>query len=62
VIGKKRARVILAEGEAFSELLLESIEAVALLFPRYPVCARPKTEFVPLFSPPWEPLCRMHES
>jgi hypothetical protein len=52
VIGKKRARVILAEGEAFSELLLESIEAVALLFPRYPVYALPKTAFVPLSSRP----------
>ena len=52
MIGKKRPRVILAEGEAFSELLLESIEAAALQFPPCPVYALPKTEFVPLFSPP----------
>jgi hypothetical protein len=51
VIGKKRRRVILAEGVALSELLQESIEAAALLFPPCPVYALPKTEFVPLFSP-----------
>jgi hypothetical protein len=52
VIGKKRRRVILAEGVVFSELLRESIEAGDLLFPPCPVYALPKTEFVPLFSPP----------
>jgi hypothetical protein len=52
VIGKKKPRVILAEGVVFSELLRESIEAGALLFPRYPDCAPRKTAFVPLFSPP----------
>jgi len=52
VIGKKRRRVILAEGVVFSELLQEFIEAAALLFPPYPVYVLPKTEFVPLFSPP----------
>jgi len=62
VIGKKKPRVILAEGVVFSELLQESIEAAALQFPPYPVYALPKTEFVPPFSPPYEPLCRMPES
>ena len=52
MIGKKKPRVILAEGVVFSELLQESIEAAALLFPPCPVYALPKTEFVPLFSPP----------
>jgi hypothetical protein len=52
VIGKKKPRVILAEGVVFSELLQESIEAAALLFPPCPVYALPKTEFVPPFSPP----------
>jgi hypothetical protein len=52
VIGKKKPRVILAEGVVFSGLLRESIEAGDLLFPPCPVYALPKTEFVPLFSPP----------
>ena len=52
MIGKKRRRVILAEGVVFLELLQESIEAVDSLFPPYPVYALPKIEFVPLFSPP----------
>ena len=52
MIGKKKPRVILAEGVVFSELPQESIEAGALLFPPYPVYALPKTESVPLFSLP----------
>ena len=52
MIGKKRRRVILAEGVVFSELLQESIEAGALLFPPCPDYALPKTAFVRLFSPP----------
>ena len=52
MIGKKKPRVILAEGVVFSELLRESIEAGVLLFPPYPVYALPKTAFARLFSPP----------
>ncbi len=52
MIGKKKPRVILAEGVVFSELLQESTEAVVLLFPPCPVYALPKTAFVPPFSPP----------
>ena len=52
MIGKKKPRVILAEGVVFLEILRDSIEAGALMFPPCPVYALPKTEFVPLFSPP----------
>jgi hypothetical protein len=52
VIGKKKLRVILAEGEAFCASLQASIAVAALTFPISPVFDPLRTASVPPSSPP----------
>jgi len=52
VIGKKKLRVILAEGEAFCASPQASIAVAALSFPISPVFDPLRTASVPPSSPP----------